>query len=364
MQGRKHRFTVYKGKFMEDNVLKEDFKSLAKRNIPFEELKDSTFLVTGATGLIGSLLIKFLLFANQEINLNAKIYAVVRSVEKADRIFDGVKTDALQYLTADLEKDEIKFDGNCDYMVHAAAVTASKMMVTDPVGTIFTAIDGTKKVLDLAVEKKTKSVVYISSMEVYGQPKTEGKTKEEDLGDVDISSVRSCYPEGKRMCECLCTAYAAQYGVNAKSARLAQTFGAGILPTESRVFAQFARSAMNGTDIVLHTTGESEGNYVYTADALAALFILLVKGEAGTAYNIANEESHITIRGMAEMVAREIAGGSIKTVIDIPEDSASLGYAPPVKMWLDASRMRALGWEPEMNLSDSYRRMIRWMKGE
>jgi nucleoside-diphosphate-sugar epimerase len=217
--------------------------------------------------------------------------------------------------------------------------------------------------LRLAVEKKVKAFVYISSMEIYGQPKNEGKTAEKDLGYVDIGTVRSCYPEGKRMCECLCTAYAAQYGVNVKSARLAQTFGAGVLPTENRVFAQFARSAVNGEDIVLHTTGESEGNYVYTADAVRAILLLLQKGEPGEAYNVANEESHITIRSMAELVASEIAGGKISVVIDIPEDSASLGYAPPVKMQLDASKLMALGWKPTVGLADAYRRMIGWMQG-
>jgi nucleoside-diphosphate-sugar epimerase len=199
-------------------------------------------------------------------------------------------------------------------------------------------------------------------MEIYGQPKTEGKTAEKDLGYVDIGTVRSCYPEGKRMCECLCTAYAAQHGVNVKSARLAQTFGAGVLPTENRVFAQFARSAVKGEDIVLHTTGESEGNYVYTADAIRAILLLLLRGEAGEAYNIANEESHITIRAMAELVAKEIADDRIRVVIDIPQDSESLGYAPPVKMWLDAGKMKKLGWEPSVGLTDAYRRMIRWMQ--
>ena len=341
------------------DVLEEDFDKITKRDISWDALRNSSFVITGATGLIGSLIVKYLLYANRTMNFGAKIYAVVRNVEKADKIFAEEKTDALTYVVADLTKEKVNCEGDCDYIVHAAAVTASKVMVSDPVGTICTSIDGTEKMLQLAVEKKAKAFIYISSMEIYGQPTVGGKTAEKDLGYVDIENVRSCYPEGKRMCECLCTAYAAQYGVNVISARLAQTFGAGILPTENRVFA---RSVMRGENIVLHTTGESEGNYVYTADAIAAIMTLLVKGKAGEAYNIANEDSHITIRNMAELVAREIAGEKIQVVIDIPEDSVSLGYAPPVKMWLDASKMRELGWKPEIGLVEAYKRMICWMK--
>lgn len=344
------------------DVLEEDFDKITKRDISWDALQNSSFVITGATGLIGSLIVKYLLYANRTMNFGAKIYAVVRNVEKADKIFAEEKTDALTYVVADLTKEKVNCEGDCDYIVHAAAVTASKVMVSDPVGTICTSIDGTEKMLQLAVEKKAKAFIYISSMEIYGQPTVGGKTAEKDLGYVDIENVRSCYPEGKRMCECLCTAYVAQYGVNVISARLAQTFGAGILPTENRVFAQFARSVMRGENIVLHTTGESEGNYVYTADAIAAIMTLLVKGKAGEAYNIANEDSHITIRNMAELVAREIAGEKIQVVIDIPEDSVSLGYAPPVKMWLDASKMRELGWKPEIGLVEAYKRMICWMK--
>ena len=344
------------------DVLEEDFDKITKRDISWDALRNSSFVITGATGLIGSLIVKYLLYANRTMNFGANIYAVVRNVEKADKIFAEEKTDALTYVVADLTKEKVNCEGDCDYIVHAAAVTASKVMVSDPVGTICTSIDGTEKMLQLAVEKKAKAFIYISSMEIYGQPTVGGKAAEKDLGYVDIENVRSCYPEGKRMCECLCTAYAAQYGVNVISARLAQTFGAGILPTENRVFAQFARSVMRGENIVLHTTGESEGNYVYTADAIAAIMTLLVKGKAGEAYNIANEDSHITIRNMAELVAREIAGEKIQVVIDIPEDSVSLGYAPPVKMWLDASKMRELGWKPEIGLVEAYKRMICWMK--
>lgn len=344
-------------------VLLEDLRDLSESDLPFDRFRGKSFLITGATGLIGSLLVKTLLYCNKIHHLELKVLAVVRNKEKAEKIFEEFSgNSALDYVIADLTCDDIDVQGNCDYVVHTASVTASRTMVQDPVGTIRTAVNGTDKILKFAVDKKAEAVVYISSMEVYGMPYGRERITEKDLGLVDITSVRSCYPEGKRMCECLCTAYASQYGLNVKSARLAQTFGPGILPSENRVFAQFARSAMEGKDIVLHTTGESEGNYVYTRDAIKAILLLLVKGEAGQSYNISNQASHITIKCMAELIAKEIAGNQIKVVIDIPENQAALGYAPPVKMCLDSSKMQNLGWKPEIDLIESYRRMMEWMK--
>lgn len=74
---------------------------------------------------------------------------------------------------------------------------------------------------------------------------------------------------------------------------------AGILPGENRVFAQFAKSVISGRDIVLHTRGLSEGNYCYTRDCVLGLFIILLYGENGEAYNVANPKSHTTCRNGA-----------------------------------------------------------------
>lgn len=347
-----------------NNVLTEDLNSLLASEIEWSNFKDKRILVTGATGLVGSMVVRSLIYANEKLNLGLKVIGLIRNQAKADKIYEGcMGKDSLSFCLDDLSGDEpISLEGKVDYIVHAAAVTTSKVMVSDPVGTIDVALKGTKNILNLAVEKETKGVVYISSMEIYGQSADPEDTKENDLGYVDLAAVRSCYPEGKRMCECMCTAYAAQHGIRISSARLAQTFGAGILPTENRVFAQFARSALRGEDIVLKTEGKSEGNYVYTIDAVKAILMLLYKGEAGQAYNVANESSHTTIRKMAELVSKTLSQEKSKVVIDIPADSKKLGYASDVKMKLNSDKIESLGWKPTVGLADAYRRMAEWMK--
>lgn len=348
-----------------NKVLLQDLIAIAESNLPFKDYKKRTFLVTGATGLIGSLLVKALLFCNQRHDLELNVVALVRNKQKAEEILGREdEHPELQYVVCDLEKDDIKIDEKIDYIVHAAAITNSKTMVTFPVDTIRASVNGTDKILNLALENNIYGMVYISSMEVYGSVPSQGLTTEENLGIINLANVRSCYPESKRLCECLCTAYSVQHGLNVKSARLAQTFGAGILPNENRVFAQFASSAMKGEDIVLHTEGKSEGNYVYTRDAIIGILLLLTRGKAGEAYNIVNEQSHVTISQMAKLVSDYFGGGKSKVVFDIPESTLNYGYAPDVKLHLSADKMKCLGWIPEVGIVEAYKRMISYLQEE
>lgn len=318
-------------------------------------LKNKTFFITGATGLVGSVIVKAILY-NKE--LKNKVIAFVRNEEKATRIL-GNDQQNLKLCVGDVNLP-ISCNESVDYIIHTASETKSKNMVTRPVETLWTSVNGTKNVLDFAVEKKAKGVVYLSSMEVYGITDSEKQQiKEDDLGYIDVSNIRSCYPESKRLNENMCACYASEYGLNVISARLAQTFGAGVNKEESRVFAQFAKSAINGEDIVLHTEGKSYGNYVYLADAVRGIFTLLAKGERGQAYTIVNPSTTMQIREMAGMVAHDLADDKIKVVFDIPEGN-KFGYAPDVTMHLSADKMERLAWKPKYGLLEMYKRMIRY----
>lgn len=336
-------------------VFEEDLNRIAQE-LKELELKNKSFFITGATGLVGSVLVKALAFANDHYDLNNRVVAQVRNPQKAKKVFDGYE--GITYCVGDV-RDIISYPGNVDYVIHAASETKSKNMIDFPVETLWTALSGAKNLLDFACEKKIEKMVFLSSMEAFGSVDGNQRTSEEKLGYIDLRKVRSCYPESKRMIENMCVCYSSEYGVPVTIARLAQTFGAGVSSEDNRVFAQFAHSAMTGEDIVLHTAGTSCGNYVYTADAATAIFTLLKKGISGECYTVANETSSMRIKDMAELVANCVADGKIRVVVDIPADK-QFGYAPDVNLKLDASKLRSLSWKPQINLEESYKRLIKY----
>ena len=138
------------------------------------------------------------------------------------------------------------------------------------------------------------------------------------------------------------------------TARLAQTFGAGVAAEDSRVFAQFARSAVNHEDIILHTQGTLSRCYCYTTDAVEALLYILLKGEAGEAYNVANPNTYISVRDMAQFIQHNFAPDiSVKI---IPKEGC--GYSPVTKLRLDSSKAYGLGWKPRTGLKEMFERLI------
>lgn len=333
-----------------NEILKDDLKYIKEYDLPYELLKGKTVLVTGATGLIGVSLVRSLLYMG-----DIKVLAFVRNENKAKSIYE--QNSNLEIVIGDII-NPIDIIETVDYIFHCASVTTSKIMVEQPVETLMTSIEGTKHILNLAKEKRCKSVVYVSSMEVYGAfDNLDHEVTEDDLGYIDPLKVRSNYPEAKRLCENMCIAYLKEYGVPVKIARLAQTFGAGILPNENRVFAQFAKSVIHGENIILHTKGLSEGNYCYTRDCMTGLLTILLKGKDGEAYNVSNPNSHTTIVDMAKMVAHKIAKGNIEVLFDIP-DTNTFGYAADTKMKLSSNKLQKLGWNPEIGLEEAYNRMI------
>lgn len=345
-----------------DRILLEDCSYIANSSmVSWDKFDGKSVFVTGATGLIGSQIVMALDRYNQLHDGNITIYALARNMDKAKNVFAEC-SDKVVIVVGDMT-GEINISGNVDYIVHGASMTSSKDFVDLPVETIMTGINGTNNILSFAKDKKVEGFIYLSSLEAYGVTDPEKKTiLESDSGYINQLVPRSSYSEGKRMAECLCISYASEYGVPVKIARLCQTFGPGVVYSDNRVFAQFAKSSIENKDIVLKTTGETYRNYCYTRDAVTGILKVLSDGEVAEVYNIANPDTGISICDMAKMVADKISQRKIKVVFDIAEDVSKLGYGPTIKISLDTAKLEALGWRAEVGLEDSFVRMIEYMK--
>ena len=345
-----------------NNILKEDIQLFASRFALATELEGKTIAVTGSTGLLGACMVHCLLALMAQRGVNLHIVAIARNMEKAVRLF-GEEREELSYYQYDFSSTEpFQPKRKVDYLFHFAAPTASKDFVEKPVETMNMVYMGMQNILNYAEQAKLKSLVLASTLEVYGTITDDSTPLTEDKqGYLDPMATRSSYPLAKRAAEALCHNYAVEKQVKVKVARLAQTFGAGVSKQDNRVFAQFARSVIHNEDIILHTTGELSRCYCYTTDAISAMLYILLKGKDGTAYNVANEATYISIRQMAELVAETFNPDHVHVVIEMQE---GLGYSPTTKLRLDTQQIQGLGWTPYYNMKDMFGRLIASMKEE
>ena len=335
------------------DIFLEDSKSIWNTIDP-ERFRDAVFLITGATGLIGATLVRALLYANRRNDLNLRIILWVRDRKKAEMLFEDAPE--LELVECDITRAP-EIPVRIDYIVHCANPTSSRFFLNNPADTISIAVEGTKNVLEIARKNNIKGMVFLSSMEVYGFPPKGQKVMENMLGGFDPTLPRNSYPISKQLCESMCCAYAAQYQIPAKIIRLTQTFGPGIDYMDGRIFAEFARCAKEKRNIVLLTQGQTERCYLYTADAVSAILVVLLDGVTGQAYTAANAGTYCSILQMAKNFADE---NNIQVVIK-PLDVNKLGYADTLYMKLNTEKIEKLGWHPKVGLLEMFQRMMEAM---
>lgn len=336
-------------------VIEDDLREIADYIKEFD-IKNSKIVITGSTGLLGSLLVNGLLLANELYGLNNCVFALARDVKKARKLFNC--NNKMLFIIKNEITEKIKISTDVDYVFHFASVTKSKEMVSNPVELIKTTVIGSLNVFDFAKERNVKSVVFASSMEVYGVlNEYDGTLDETKLGTLDLTNIRNCYPESKRLVENACSCYVNEYGVNIKVARLTQTFGAGADFDDSRIFGEIARDIIFKKNIILHTSGDSVHDYCYTTDAIYALLTIAIKGRAGETYNVANPNTNMSIKEMAELIADKFGEGKVRVIVE-GDASKSGCYGSKSVIKLNIQKLKNLGWKPKYDLQDIFKRLI------
>ena len=331
----------------------DDVRFVASLDLPWESLAHRTLVLSGATGMIGSFLIDVLM---ERAVPDCRIIALTRSVEKAEKRFAG-RNGNLEFVRYNVQDPfDPSLDCAADYVLHLASNTHPLQYSTDPIGTITTNIIGLQNMLDFATANNARRFAFASSNEIYGENRGDIELFDESYcGYIDSNTMRAGYPESKRCGEALCQAYRAQKGLDVVIPRFTRTYGPTMLASDTKAISQFIKKGVDGEDIVLKSAGTQFYSYQYVADSVSGLLFILLCGENGAAYNIADESSDITLRDLAGIIAG-INGRQV--VFEIPDAVEAAGYSKATKARLDGSRLKALGWEPRYTIKTGIERTI------
>lgn len=338
-----------------NDYFREDLQSCASSIVGIDALANKKILITGATGLIGSFLVDELLYLNEKYGYGITVFALARDEMRLKNRFSSHLNDSsLKFVIGDVT-GAIQLDEEVDFMIHAAGDGFPAAFREHPFETMTPAVIGTVNLLEYAQCHNVKRFLYLSSGEVYGVSGNENHPFQEDeAGSLDSMNVRSCYPNAKKCAETLCASFYAEYGLECVVARLSHTYGACVSVHDNRATVQFMDNAVRGRDIVLHSRGTQVRSYTYVADAVSGLLSVLLNGNAGEAYNIANSASQTTVVGIAEKIA-QVSG--VNVTYELPDKTVKKELTPIEYAVLDASKLGQLGWKAAYDIEHGVKNM-------
>lgn len=338
---------------LKSKVVQEDILSIINENLPFHELKEKRVLISGATGLIGTYTVLALRELNRQKDLSIEIKVLTRDSEKAKKHFSGVSDDIEFYESIE------DIEPNIDYILDFSSPTSSRYFTEKPVETMEANIINLWFLLELALESRSKKVIFSSSLKVYGNQNTQEPFKEESELPANPARIRDSYPISKIASEMLGNSYAHEYGIDFSSIRYAGTFGpSSNIKTNERFINDFIRKAYSGEDIVLKTEGKTKKQLLYLSDAITALFYVLFFSEKGESYNAADMASLMSIKETAEMIIK-VSKSNSKVLVS----KENTDYFPKEHITeMDTSKLRGLGWSVKVSPREMFSRIMGFLE--
>jgi dTDP-glucose 4,6-dehydratase len=319
------------------------------------KLAGKRIFMTGGTGFIGRWMLRALADANSRLGLGVQIDVLTRDPDAFARRepelagatgFRLVKGDVL---SAKLER------GIYDHILHAATDASADLNENDPLRMFDTIIEGTRRMLDFAVECGAERFFFFSSGAVYGaQPWELNHVPETYVGAPDLTTHRSAYGEGKRAAEMLCTIYRRQFGLDVVNARIFALLGPLLSLDIHFAAGNFIRDAMAGEKIIVQGTGAAVRSYLYAADLTVWLWKMLLSAPAGTIYNVGSEEG-VSIAELAERTARLLGAPGFEIL-----GQKDPGWNPGRYVPSTQKIRTELGVAPTVGLDEAIVRTARW----
>jgi nucleoside-diphosphate-sugar epimerase len=342
---------------MRNAIVNDDLRAINQYSLPFAELEGRTVFISGASGFLPAYLAEALLYHNETSGApKIQVIGLVRNAEKGrTRFRHYVGRPDLHLLVQDV-CEPVALEGPADYVIHAASPASPHRYGKDPVGTLSANIIGTHNLLELARDKQSRSVLFFSSSEIYGELRADQLPCAETVyGPLDPLRLRSCYAEAKRVGEALCIAWLHQYGVPTRIVRIFHTYGPGMSLDDGRVFSDFVADVLGQRQITLKSAGNAVRAYCYLSDAVTGFLTVLLKGGVGEAYNLGNNQAAVSVRDLA---ARLVALFPERNLNVRQIEQPGYLISPINQITPDTTKLERLGWRPVHSIESGFRRTV------
>jgi nucleoside-diphosphate-sugar epimerase len=308
-------------------------------------------LVTGGAGFIGSHLVERLVIEGHDVV--AADNFLTGSRDNLDHLSDRrnfrlIPQDMAQPLRAELTADRF------DRIYNLASPASPRGYHRYPIETLLVNSHGTYHALELARHHGAR-FLQASTSEVYGDPLVHPQD-ESYWGNVNPTGPRACYDEGKRFSDALVMEYVRQHDVDARIARIFNTYGPRSAPSDGRVVPNFCIQALEGRPITIYGTGEQTRSFCYVDDLVRGLVRLMeAPSLAGEIVNLGNPEEHTILEFAQRIVALSgFADGIVHE--PLPQDD-------PRRRRPDITKARdLLAWEPEISLDDGLQKTLAFFR--
>jgi UDP-glucuronate decarboxylase len=341
-------------------IIEEDLSTICSADLPWSVLDGKTVVISGANGLLPSMMVEALLYRNENQGSSINVVGLVRSQERGEKRFHSfLETKSRLTLVQQDISQPLRYAGPADFIVHAASPASPKYYGVTPVNTLRANIAGTENLLELARCQGTERFLFFSSGEVYGNVNSDRvPTREEDYGYLDPTTVRACYAESKRMGENMCVSWHHQYGVPTGIVRPFHTYGPGMALDDGRVFADFVADIVHHRNIEMKSDGKATRAFCYLSDATIGFFTVLLKGANGHTYNVGNPKAEMSILELAETLVQLFPERKLQLIRKIEETTNLYLQSPIPRNSPNIDKVRALGWEPTIGVAEGFRRTV------
>jgi UDP-glucuronate decarboxylase len=302
-------------------------------------------LITGGSGFLGSHLAKKLLNKGEEVICLDNFFT-----GKKDNIKELFNHQDFEFIRHDVT-EPIKLE--VDQIWHLACPASPVYYQFNPIKTTKTSFMGTYNMLGLAKRVGAK-ILLASTSEIYGDPEEHPQTEDYN-GSVNTTGIRSCYDEGKRIAETLCSDYQRIHGVDTRIMRIFNTYGPNMRSDDGRVISNFIVQALKGEKITIYGDGTQTRSFCYVDDLIHGMELLMASNY-NKPINIGNPKE-FTIKELACLV-RELVNSNINFEYkELPQNDPRQ-RRPNIKRAKDE-----LNWQPKINLKEGLIKTINWFKG-